>query len=285
MFKIILGGVLIFIAALIGFFVLSEPPIDPALLKPVDFKYPTSGISGCTATTLMGNAGATDDNKTNAGATYNVRTPTNYDKRYAHPLVVVYAPAGTSARKSERHVHLTQEATQAGFIIAYANRLRMSLSAIEKLSTIPKDIQEKWCVDPTRIYFTGHSDGGTITNALTFLPNSKSKPTAIAPSAAGMDAASLKQYACPTPLPVMVFHNKDDSHFKDFGQQAADWWANCNQCSNKKSKPDQFGCQSYKSCPESSKTFYCEGLGSHSAWPNKNTTLLNFFLNHDHESL
>ena len=282
MFKILLGIVLLFVVALIGFFVFLGPPIDPALLKSADFTYPDNGASACSSSTLTGKAGATDDIETNVGVTYNVRTPANYNKQYPHPLIVVYAPAGTSANKSERHVHLTQEATQAGFIIAYANKLRMSLKAIEKLSTIPKSIQEKWCVDPSQIYFTGHSDGGTITNALTFLPDSKTKPTAIAPSAAGMDKESLKQYACPTPLPVMVFHNKDDSHFKDFGQQAADWWANCNQCSNEKSEPDQFGCQSYQSCPDASKTFYCEGPGSHSVWPNKNTTLINFFLNHDH---
>ena len=282
MFKILIGIVLLFVVALVGFFVFLGPPIDPALLKPTDFKYPNIGASTCASSRLTGETGATDDIETKAGATYNVRTPANYNKRYAHPLIVVYAPAGTSASKSERHVHLTQEATQAGFIIAFANKLRMSLKAIDKLSTIPKSIQEKWCIDPSRIYFTGHSDGGTITNALTFLPDSKTKPTAIAPSAAGMDTESLKQYACPTPLPVMVFHNKDDSHFKDFGQQAADWWANCNQCSNKKTEPDQFGCQTYSSCPDTSKTFYCEGPGSHSVWPNKNTTLINFFLNHNH---
>jgi len=284
MYKIILGGVLLFVVALVGFITFLGPPIDPALLKTAEFKYPNIGVSACASTNLTGKAGTSDDIETNAGATYNLRTPANYDQRYAHPLVVVYAPAGTSASKSERHVHLTQEATQAGFIIAFANKLRMSLSAIEKLSTIPKDIQQKWCIDPARIYFTGHSDGGTITNALTFLPDSKSKPTAIAPSAAGMDAESLKQYACPTPLPVMVFHNKGDSHFKGFGQQAADWWANCNLCSNEKSEPDQVGCQAYKSCPDTSKTFYCEGPGSHSDWPNKNTTLINFFLHHDHKT-
>jgi len=282
MFKILIGIVLLFIVALVGFFVFLGPPIDPALLKPATFKYPDNGTLACAPSTLTGEAGKTDDIETKAGATYNVRTPANYNKQYAHPLIVVYAPAGTSASKSERHVHLTQEATQAGFIIAFANKLRMSLKAIDKLSTIPKSIQEKWCIDSSRIYFTGHSDGGTITNALTFLPDSKTKPTAIAPSAAGMDTESLKQYACPTPLPAMVFHNIDDSHFKDFGQQAADWWANCNQCSNEKTKPDQFGCQAYTSCPDTSKTFYCEGPGSHSIWPNKNTTLINFFLNHDH---
>lgn len=284
MFKIILGGVLLFAVALVGLFTFLGPPIDPALLEPASFNYPASQTSNCTATTYTGSSGAIDNINTKDGATYNLRTPSNYNKHVTHPLIVVYAPAGTSASRSERLVHLTKEATQAGFIIAYAEKLRMSLSAIDKLASIPTDIQSKWCIDPERIYFTGHSDGGTISNALTFLPNSKSKPTAIAPSAAGMDAESLKQYACPTPLPVMVFHNSGDTHFKGFGKQAADWWANCNQCGKELSKPDEFGCQTYKACPDTSKTYYCEGPGIHSTWPNKNPVLINFFKNHQHNA-
>lgn len=261
------------------FLVACEAPVDPALLKPATFQYPTSSTSNCAAQSKMGNAGLTDGIKTGSGASYNLRTPANYKATYAHPLIVVYAPAGTSAHKSERHVHLTQEATEAGFIIAYANKMRMSLSAIEKLSGIPADVQNKWCIDASRIYYTGHSDGGTITNALTFLPSSTAKPTAIAPSAAGMDEESLKQYDCPAPLPVMVFHNSDDSHFEGFGKQAADWWANCNQCDNAVSEPDKQGCHAYKQCPQSSQTYYCEGPGSHADWPNKNSVLIDFFSN------
>ncbi|ORU89485.1 MAG: hypothetical protein A6F71_00530 [Cycloclasticus sp. symbiont of Poecilosclerida sp. M] len=277
MVKIILSFVALFIFAIIGFFVFLGPPIDPALLKPAQFKYPLTSHASCIASEKLGATGLTNDIETEADAGYNLRTPVNYNATFAHPLIVVYAPAGTSSSKSERHVHLTQQATEAGFVIAYANNLRMSLKAIKKLSSIPTDIQKKWCIDSSRIYYTGHSDGGTITNALTFLPSSTFKPTAIAPSAAGMDGESLKQYDCPTPLPVMVFHNANDSHFEGFGRQAADWWAACNQCSNILSQVDENGCRAYQTCPEKSATFYCEAPGSHSTWPNKNPALIEFF--------
>jgi len=257
-------------------------PVDPALLQPATFKYPTSIVDSCEAGQKIGSSGITDDIETSTGASYNLRTPANYKQNVSHPLIVVYAPAGTSASKSERHVHLTNAATQAGFVIAYAKNLRMSLSAIKKLSDIPLDIQKKWCIDSSRIYYTGHSDGGSITNALTFLPSSTNKPTAIAPSAAGMDAESLKVYACPPPLPVMVFHNSGDTHFEGFGKQTADWWANCNQCSNELTEPDQHGCRAYKSCLPSAKTYFCEGPGDHSVWPDKNNVLIDFFINHQH---
>jgi len=253
-------------------------PVDPELLKTADFDYPEIIKASCNSNEKPGKAGSTDDNKTGSGASYNLRTPNNYNEAVAHPLIVVYAPAGINARRSERYVYLTKEATSAGFIIAYANNIRLSLKSIEKLSTIPGDIQKKWCIDSSRVYYTGHSDGGTLSNALTFLPTATTRPAAIAPSASGINGESFKAYDCPPPLPVMVFHNTDDTHFEGFGKQSADWWANCNQCSSELAKADKNGCRAYKDCPsKASQTYYCEGPGSHEDWPNKNHVIIDFF--------
>ena len=48
------------------------------------------------------------------GVPYVVVTPVNYRPRQAHPLLVVYAPAGFSAGLSERFAGLTHAATTAG---------------------------------------------------------------------------------------------------------------------------------------------------------------------------
>lgn len=272
--------ILALIVAIVGYYNFAGPSVDPQLLQIASHNYLEPANKTC-STTLSGTAGSIDDNVTATGARYNLRTPTNYQASIAHPLVVVFAPAGTSAKRSERLTHLTQQATKKGFIIAYANNIRLSLKAIETLASIPEDIQQKWCIDPKRIYYTGHSDGGTISHALSFLPDSTAKPTAIAPSAAGLDTASLKQYPCPAPTAVMVLHNTDDSHFDGFGRQAADWWASCNQCSDELTALDQQGCRRYKACPSTrSQTYYCEGPGTHVDWPNKNTLMLDFFAQH-----
>jgi len=253
-------------------------PVDPELLKTANFNYPETPQVTCNIGEKLGKAGIVDDNATSENAHYNLRTPTNYDPAVAHPLIVVFAPASINATRSERYVYLTQEATAAGFIIAYAKNIRLSMKAIETLSTIPADIEEKWCVDPSRIYYTGHSDGGTLSNALTFLPSASTKPAAIAPSASGINGESFKAYDCPSPLPVMVFHNTDDTHFEGFGKQSADWWANCNQCSSELAEADKNGCRAYKGCPsKASQTYYCEGPGSHEDWPNKNHVIIDFF--------
>jgi len=253
-------------------------PIDPELLKTADFNYPAITKASCNINEKPGKAGSTDDLETSSGASYNLRTPNNYNKTVAHPLIVVYAPAALNSRRSERFTHLTKEATSAGFIIAHTKNMRLSLKSIKKLSTVPDDIQKKWCIDSTRIYYTGHSDGGSISNALTFLPSATTKPAAIAPSASGIDGESLKAYDCPPPLPVMIFHNTNDTHFEGFGKPSADWWANCNQCSGELAEADKNGCRAYIDCPsKASQTYYCEGPGTHDDWPNKNQVIIDFF--------
>jgi polyhydroxybutyrate depolymerase len=272
--------VLVLIVAIVGYYNFAGPSVDPQLLQVTSHNYLEPANKTC-STAPSGAAGSIDDNITPTGARYNLRTPTNYQASVAHPLVVVFAPAGTSAKRSERLTHLTQQATAKGFIIAYANNIRLSLKAIESLASIPTDIQKKWCIDPERVYYTGHSDGGTVSHALSFLPDSTAKPTAIAPSAAGLDTVSLQQYPCPAPTAVMVFHNTDDSHFDGFGRQAADWWASCNQCSGELTAVDQQGCRRYKACPSTgAQTYYCEGPGTHVDWPNKNALMLGFFAQH-----
>lgn len=239
-----------------------------------------SGVAGinCEPGTRPGKVGATDGETTAKGITYNVRTPDNYDPRLPSPLLMVYAPAGTSATRSERFTDLTPYATAAGFIVAYANARRMSIPTITELSTIPGLIAKQWCVDEKRIYLTGHSDGGTVSLALALLEQTRGLPTAIAPSAAGMRGVDLTDFSCPAPLPVMIMHSADDRHFPGFGAEVAAWWAGCNQCEATPGSPMANGCVAYPHCADNVATWYCEGKGSHSTWPTLNAEMIKFFM-------
>ena len=117
----------------------------------------------CEPETHPGLAGVWDDERSATGIRYSIRTPANYDPRIAHPLLMVYAPAGLNRFGSESLTGLTTAATRAGFMIAYASHRRLSLDVIEELGTIPGLIAEKWCVDPDRIFFDRslrRGDGG-----------------------------------------------------------------------------------------------------------------------------
>ncbi|MBL4608934.1 MAG: hypothetical protein JKY01_14045 [Pseudomonadales bacterium] len=232
----------------------------------------------CEIGSKTGAAGSINNLRTKKGFPYHLRTPSNYKAHHAHPLLVVFAPS-VSGTLMERYTGLTKQATEAGMIIAYVDGKRLNLSAIEEFGRIPSEIMAKWCIDEQRVFLTGHSDGGTITSALTFLEDSPFRPTAIAPSAAGITGEELKQYSCPEPLSVMVMHNEGDSHFPGFGKQTARWWASCNQCSEKSTASATPGCVQYPHCANGVETLYCEGQGgNHLTWPHINKPMLDFFM-------
>jgi polyhydroxybutyrate depolymerase len=229
-----------------------------------------------------GSAGASNDEKTSTGIRYMVKTPVNYNPSIAHPLLMVYAPGGRNRYESEEYMYLTQEATSAGFIVAYADHRTMNPKTIEELAEIPGLIEKKWCVDHKRIVLTGHSDGGTTAMAIAFLDGTKHIPAAIAPSAMGIRGGDLKAYQCPNPLPVMLLHSSQDTLFPGYGKEAIQWWAACNGCDASPPVKDADGCVTYRGCKINATTRYCEGTGSHTTWPGNNTAIIDFFMSsHD----
>jgi polyhydroxybutyrate depolymerase len=244
-------------------------------VTPGIFNYPQDYEKSCQKN-IQGSAGFSDDETSTDSILYSVRTPANYQSDYQHPLIIVYSPAGKNRFSTERFVDLTDEATTAGFIIAYVDSKRMSMNAITQLSRIPEQITEKWCIHPSRVYLTGHSDGGTISMAVAFMPDTRNIPDAILPSAMGIRKEDLEQHKCPKPIPIMLMHNKDDRHFPDYGESAIDWWAKCNHCDLEKTITLDNACIKYQGCDDNGTTWYCSDGGSHSRWPDHNDRLLAF---------
>jgi len=241
------------------------------------FAYPTT-TGPCPAGARQGAAGATDGRVSADGIKYMVRTPSNYDPTFAHPLLMVYAPARMSRGASERLTSLTTTATGAGFVMVYADHKQLNISTVEQLGTIPGLVAKEWCINEKRVYATGHSDGGTASLALAVLDKTKRIPAAIAPSAAGWTGKDLEEFQCPDPIPIMIMHGKNDSLFPGWGAQTSAWWAKCNSCDVTKTKTVEGGCRAYQGCAAGGATLYCEGAGSHRDWPNLNRVMLEFFI-------
>lgn len=230
-------------------------------------EYPAAAdAAGCPVGSKMGQAGASDDLQTPEGIGYNVRTPSNYRPDFAHPLLVVFPPAGASAKKNEAFTHLTTEATRRGFVVAYTAHRKLSPEVVSQLAKVPADVSARWCIDLKRVYATGHSDGGTASHAVAVLPETRGTVAGIAPSAAGFTHKDLDAYACPVPLPVMIMHNGDDRLFPGWGKETASWWAVCNHCDlSSPPQRDKEGCLVYPGC--AAPLSYCEKQGGHSDWP------------------
>ncbi|MGH8582990.1 MAG: alpha/beta hydrolase family esterase [Gammaproteobacteria bacterium] len=230
----------------------------------------------CEAGSRTGPGGVSDQETTPKGVRYNVRTPVNYDATRRHPLLLVLPAAGHNRLRSENFTQLTPAATAAGMIVVYSDHIPLSIPVIVEIGKIPGLVAEKWCVDTQRVYLTGHSDGGIVSNALAFLDETRGLAAAIAPSGAGLRGSDLKDKTCPEPLPVMVVHSKDDEEFPGYGAEVAKWWASCNRCGEAASEP-RGGCRDYPACAEGVTTRYCEVSGEHGEWHGLNSALLEFF--------
>ncbi len=242
-------------------------------LRAASFAYPQGqGVALCGA-----GRGAPADHsprKTAAGIRFNVTTPANYRPDFAHPLLVVWAPSGLNEWLSERFTGLTGPATASGFVVVHARSVPLGRKALQALAEVPGAVLAEWCIDPRRIAYTGHSDGGTVSNALAVLPDIGVRPTAIAPSAMGMQAVDMGEFACPAPLPVMLMHNRDDGHFPDYGVGVAAWWAACNGCAATRAASDHPGCEAFVGC--TAPTLLCRAAGNHAHWPGFEHDLLRF---------
>ena len=175
------------------------------------YAYPSASTSTrCEASARAGHAGAIDGKTSADGIRYMVRTPSNYDATFAHPLLMVYAPAGQSRWASERFAGLTTAATGAGFVVVYTDHKPLNISTIEQLGAIPGLVAKEWCVDESKVSVTGHSDGGTASLMLAVIEKTKNVPATIAPSAAGVTGKDLEAYQCRAPIPVMIMHGEKD---------------------------------------------------------------------------
>lgn len=209
---------------------------------------------------------------------YKVRAPANYDARYAHPLLVVYAAAGASPSQSEHFTRLTAAATARGVIVAYVDHQPMSLKNVVGLGGVGQQVAEHWCIDRQRIYLTGHSDGGTVSTAVALLESTRSGVSGIAPSAAGFRKLDLEQMQCRSPIPVMIMHGAKDALFPGWGREAAQWWAQCNHCAAATATPDPSGCITYANCASAAPVMYCERPRSHSEWLGLEDRIVTFLL-------
>ena len=209
------------------------------------------------------------------GVPYTVVTPRNYQAMHAYPLLVVYAPAGLGARLSERHAGLTQAATRAGFVLAFAGSARpLGLEAVARLAEVPDEVAADWCVDETRVYATGHSDGGTVAMALAARPEHRGRFDALVVSGAGWQARDFVPLACVPPTPVMILHGEEDGHFPGFGRESAARWSRCNACM-REMEADAQGCRAYTGCAAA--TVYCQTPGrGHWRWAGASQRVIGF---------
>ena len=241
---------------------------------------PDAGVSGdCDPSLRPGEAGDTDGLLLESlGVFYNVRTPPDYDPSVFHPLIVVYAPGGGSAEAGETLSGLTPPATAAGFVVAYADSYIPTMpTSIGQMADIAVAVAERWCIDETRIHYTGDSGGGTTAGRVGAYDTGTLPVASIAPVAGGVPVSELREIDCPSPRHVFVHHTTGDNVFpvgSGFGEAVAQWFADCYACAE--ARPDG-DCRWWPGCADDVAVGYCQPEGPHGLWPD-NAALLDFFV-------
>ncbi len=246
-----------------------SPPVDaPPPRAMCDPGTRTGASTGATGLATIG------------GARFLVRVPAGmYDATVGSPLVVMYAPAVATGPQTESFTGFTAPARARGYLVAYVDHISpASDAAIARAGEVPDAVAAQWCIDPARVYLTGHSDGGSLSTLIAM--RQLARVAAIAPSAAGLSDQNTARIMCRDPLAVMVMHSSGDMLFpltRGFGAPVAQWWAQCAMCGTTPGGPESDGCVVYPTCAAGSEVRYCQGSSAHGVWPRLNESILDFF--------
>ena len=223
-------------------------------------------LSGSCERPLSGSAGRSDHLRTPSGLAYSVITPSNYQPDKQHGLLMMFPPAGFYHEMSEHYYQLTAQAHSQGYVVVYSASVPLSARALQLQKEVVPVVMASWCIDPQRIVFAGHSDGGTLSTGLAVRAQPKDPaPSSIVASAAGITQADLQQEQCPAPLNVTVLHNPKDELFAGYGEGTVKWWSQCMQC-GETVQTESTGCM-VRQCLQGKRLRYCVTPEPHVKFP------------------
>jgi polyhydroxybutyrate depolymerase len=205
---------------------------------------------------------------TPSGLAVSVVTPSDYAADARYGLLVLYPPAGFSRAASERFYGVTARATGAGFVVAMSDALPLSRRAIAVQAEVAAEVRQRWCIDPGRIVFAGHSDGGALAQGVVLRGGpDTARPVAVLSSAAGIRPEDLAAESCPPPLAVTILHSAADERFPGYGAGVAAWWARCLKCEVPPRVAVPGTCAEAMRCAPNGMVRHCEGSETHSQRP------------------
>lgn len=163
--------------------------------------------------------------------TYVLFVPSGYNASRSIPLIFAWHSAGADGAESRRYYKL-EPVTGDGAIIVYPNGLKgawdLSANGVDMkfFDVLLASISKDYCVDQTRVFSTGYSFGGMMSNSLAC--NRGSKLRGFAPMAGAFFDGTK---SCATPVPGWIAHATNDTLVSfSSGQAARDIWLKTNGC-------------------------------------------------------
>jgi poly(3-hydroxybutyrate) depolymerase len=204
---------------------------------------------------------------------YQLVVPSGYDPNT--PLSLVFAWHGLGGSGALARLYFGVEQQSAGqAVFVYADGIAAPFSNglpgwdlgengdVLLFDAILDEVTASHCIDESRIFSTGHSFGGYMSNALgCWRPN---VVRAIAPVASGGPP-----FTCTSTQPVAAWitHGSADAIVAPSkGIEARDHWLAANQCDTTTSAVSPSPCAAYDGCIGGAPLHWCEHGGDHD-WP------------------
>ncbi len=208
------------------------------------------------------------DFTTRSGLAVRVITPADYAADTRYGLLVLFPPAGFSRVASERFYGATAVATGAGFVVATSDALPLSKRAVAVQTEVAAEVLQRWCIDPLRLVFAGHSDGGALAQGVVLRGGPEAiRPAAILASGAGIREDDLAGEVCPGTLSVTILHSAADERFPGYGAGVAAWWTRCMKCDEAPRPSGPGVCVEALRCAPDGRVRHCEGGETHGQRP------------------
>jgi polyhydroxybutyrate depolymerase len=242
---------------------LSTPDVEEEIPSP-----PPEGSAGC------GTGAAAVDTALEVGGqtrSYEISTPPAYDPNVATPLIFALHGLGGSGQLAQTYFGLEWSAGPEAIIVypdalaldSFGGQTGWDLSPygfdFEFFDALYAHLTEHLCVDLDRVFATGHSFGGYMSNSLGCYRSEVLD--AIAPVAGGPPYYG----GCGEPIGVWLTHGSSDPTVElSEGLSALARWRTTNGCSDETVDTDPSPCVAYKGCARD--LHWCEHTGGHE-WP------------------
>lgn len=207
---------------------------------------------------------------------YLLAIPEGYDPNLSYPVVFAWHGRGGTAELARLYFQV-EEASAGAAIFVYPQGLPLpdmdnqtgwdlapDAEDVALFDAILADLEARLCVDAGRVFSTGHSFGGYMSNALGCYRGDALR--AIAPVAGGGPFG-----ACEGQVAAWVAHGTGDTvvPFAQ-GEGSRDHWTGANHCEDSSAAVDPAPCVAYAGCDAGAAVHWCEhseaALGGH-GWP------------------
>jgi polyhydroxybutyrate depolymerase len=247
----------------------SAPPPDDTVPVACEGK---SGASGITVRTIESSG---------LERSFRLVVPDGIDTTGPVPLVLNFHGLGSNAGEQEAYTSMIAKAEEQGFITAAGEGTNESWNAgqvccgpanqegiddVQFVRDMVAAISAEYCIDPARIYATGMSNGGFLSNRLAC--EAADLIAAVAPVASFLGFASCTPSR---PVPIMMFNGTEDALVPYAAASGSyDAWAELNGCSGAPETVFANGdssCVAYSACADGATTTFCTVDGGGHTWP------------------